>query len=702
LVFCCVASLAGLTSCSGRTQSGPGLPTSLSPSSALVAGSATRKTFDAPPASAPAYTPQTFVGYQHTDDIFQHSDDVYQQPNSIEVVPQGQTPSANADGSQPVPLAGGIVTYPDGSTQVTDQSGAFVPANSSYVQENAATIESDPSSGISVTVEDAAGADQPLSMQLQAGQVEGKPGDGNGRQSQSIRAVTGNGRLPDIAAIVALPRTVEVRDGASVPLSIVALDKDGHATLLAGASITWTSPSAGSLVTHPDGSATYRAPATGSGIDRFAATILGSDGTPAFKAGVAVAYVGRERLSRVPVSLIGADGSSASPSTRLGFVRNASGESAGANSAQSMWFAERSPHGNLTVRLPSDGTFVPFALSTQGYSSVNAPGGTQPFSPAEDAERALFTLGTSPFSLPRPVAVEPSTAIRDADLLSAVPRERNLFDPASGLASLLATPFAPAAGTVASGTFAGWTFEWQGSSSAPTLVLLESLNGRGGTASATISPLGDGATFAFARYRSATALDLTRPLVAAQDGSLLTSDGAWSQSPAGAGVTASLQLNLYDLEHQTPGIPAFSERGTFLGAAVANAAYRSMSIYDDAGYELWTYDAERTVPDRSGSFAYVAQATRATPYSGGATMRHFQASGNGGTGVDSVVLRERESGASVSYDIAPTLSGFHVTDGIVSLGSAPVATFRIDASGHVRAEVGAQSPGGRVPLEFPL
>jgi hypothetical protein len=202
--------------------------------------------------------------------------------------------------------------------------------------------------------------------------------------------------------------------------------------------------------------------------------------------------------------------------------------------------------------------------------------------------------------------------------------------------------------------------------------------------------------FRFVSYSSPTPLSLAAPLLAAQPGTLIRTEGLWKQSMQTTGTfIAHVDQNVYSTVRQTAGSPQYVEHVEYQRDAAGNVAF-SDTFRDGAGRPLWTMGAARA----PATIANAASSQKLYSYSG--TMRRFYTSSNGGASANFVLggttngdgsgdalLSNADTGVATSFHLNAASAADVASNGIMRDGSgAVVATFTIDKTGAVQGIVG--------------
>lgn len=515
----------------------------------------------------------------------------------LEVVPSGGQPVAPSGGQVGQPDAGAIVTYPDGSTQIADASGDFVPAQSTYAQANAHQLETSPEAQPYVVVSDAQGKAAPTALYVSAYNGATLATASFARRPQGgLRLASSSQPTVSLGGVRTLPAGFALFTNETTTLHVQGVDIDGHLTALTSAQISWNA--AQGIVTPIAGTAeAIYAPPQISGSSSTLDTITATVGF----AGSSLQFTATSTAQVFP------------PGAGVllsGTVSNASG-SALANSAALFvqanvprvfhpyyWLALAGGAGSYSRYVPANQLLtsilgITAASSGGAFGYVVADSSAAP----NQAQPSMFTSGnmgtsqTDGLMLPASPVAYIDTAglaknsipplipfLRDAHSATSNALTRHVYDADSGIQALLASPPAssslPSPSTPAllsSGMFYHWCYQWEMLAGAETLVLEEnsgSTCAQGGNDAFTVTPGSTTGAYSFVHYYlSSGTYAVSGPTLDPTNGgsALLAHTGSWMQTLQESSGTitsdsATVQGQYYNQSHQTLGTPAYDEQ----------------------------------------------------------------------------------------------------------------------------------------------
>jgi len=535
----------------------------------------------------------------------------------LEVTPGNAAPVAPPGGSVGAAAAGAVVTYPNGSTQVADAAGAFVPSASAYAVGNAAAIQTNPVAQPHVKVAVPGGQSQPAATYVSAYGAASIAMSSLRRPAAQARFAEGSGALTNLAGVLVLPVATALSPGDVMTLQVEGTDVDDLPTSLQDATITWSSASGASITSIAGtGSAVYAAPAV-TGSTPLTDTVTATVRVP----GSNVAYAATSRV----ITIAPAAGFTVSG------VLQTSGDTPLAGGTALFvqddapriypsfnWFANADASGNYSRTLPANTDFgvslSPPASAAPGgaanfYPAVLPPGGESSYTTSAAGGSASVNLalgnGDAGFDDAHDDAAKaypaPVTAVRDAWYATASAVHPYPFDADSGLqqilasvppASTLPSPAQPT--TVPTGLLAQWCYQWVALGGAPALVVVENAGaacGSPGNLAYVITPGSTPGAYAFAGYvLPSGSFPMASPLNPSPGAALLSVAGTWTQTPAPAGAApsndaASIQLGFYGQGSQVLGSPLYAESFQYtytLGGGMAMVQLSNESLTDPA------------------------------------------------------------------------------------------------------------------------
>lgn len=638
----------------------------------------------------------------------------------FDIVPAG---SSEDSSFQPQPAPGVVVTYPDGSQQVTAADGTFNPAKSTYFNANLATLETNPDAAAYVTVTDPSAKTVPLYTQLDASWITL---GGAATLSASARRLASTASVAALASVSIRPGTANAISGSVVPIEVVGVDSDGNVEDVGGFSIKWSASAGAVSPVVGTASALYTAPASGSGYDVVSAVVTAPGTNATFSASANFAYF--DSSNTLALSGVVSSTKPLPQSPVAAFMQR---QNVPAVFGAYFWFAPIDPvSGAFTVQVPKNVTLTPLAEGgfngTTSFVGLSQGGGAALVTGSVAAAPIAFTLPAAapPFVPPTPAPPPPvGSYISDAWNASGLPQAVHLFDADSGLNEpppngvlsyphVMSTP-AP----VPAGLLSGWSYQWELNGGSYSLTLVEASNGVVGTHSATIVPQGNG-EYSYISYVSPVPLSTANPLVAQQSSSVLDSGGTWTQSGSPSTTfNASVTIQYYTATRQTLGAPDHIETLVYSRSAAGVVTFLPDTVFDSASRPLWSLVATRSASNASNYgtsgpvYSYTGSLTRYYYLSNGQqSTASFDLSGaTNGDGSGQATYKNHATGQTVSYSlVAPGTSGaLRAQNGVVTdpnLVPSQIATFSVSAGGVVNATVFADPANGFPgnPLSFSL
>lgn len=609
-----VALACTLTACGGAGSSSPGAP-----------AGGTRST----PTPPPALTTKAFhiIGPASV--------------HAIVIAAAGAPVSVPAGFQLAGPVAGGVLTYPDGSTQVTDANGMFSPASAAYVQQHSITLQT-------------SGVTQPsLKISGSSGAV--------GTANLIPLAAASNAPL---AGVTLLPNAAEVFSGEAVVLSAAGTDADDRVAPLDTASITWSS-AAGATIAAIGGTAqaVYIAP-SGAAMqtDVVTATV--------HVAGSAAVYSATSHVTTIPAAAgYGVSGAIASASGSP--LANASAVFLADDPPRVYpsfdFYAQADANGAYSRLLPANSSFG-LAVLAPGATPAVLSGTTSTDLQTGNAGTngiANLTASTGEYDDTKDDAKnafpDPIVSVRDAwfaqELLRPYP-----FWADSGVLAVLAAPAvanaAPA--PVGSGLFAQWCYQWQSRGGSNVLTIVE--NGDASCSSSgndafEITPQAAAGSYAFAEYRALSGGYALGGTLSASSGALLVATGSWQQSLSGTpaaplGDTANVQISFYGPISAAASVAqlafdyGYSANGTSAAMQISNAALgdssAALTLATGSGSASRSAAASACVGVAASCYAGSASITRT--YAGSATRAYQAQTAIDGDGSMSFTVSSANSG----------------------------------------------------------
>lgn len=519
------------------------------------------------------------------------------------------------------PVAGGVLTYPDGSTQTTDANGAFSPSSSTYVQQHSFALQTS-----AVT--------QPA---VKVNSISGSLGTTN------VAALAASSSAA-LGGITVSPNAAEIFSGDTVVLTLTGTDVDDRVVSLADASITWSS-AAGATIAPIGGTAQaiYVGP---SAAATQTDTITASIHIP----GSSATYSSTSRVTTIP---------SAQGFTVSGTLSNASGAPLANASAVFLaddpprvypsfdFYAQGDANGAYTRLLPASAQFGLAALAPGAFSATLAGTSSNEFQTgaagAGGVANLIVTSGEyddtkddASNAFPDPIV-----SVRDAWLAQELLRPYPFWAD-SGVLALLAAPPAlnAAAAPVGSGLFAHWCYQWQSRSGQNVLTLVENTGTActsGGNEAFEITSGSTSGSFTFTHYRASSGAYPLGAALSASSNALLVASGSWQQTITGtaaapAGDTASVQIAQFGPASTGASLAqlsftyGYTASGTSATMQIANGTLSDtragLALASATGSESRSTDASLCAGAASACYSGSAAITRS--YAGSAT-RTYQA-----------------------------------------------------------------------------
>ena len=499
-------------------------------------------------------------------------------------------------------IAGAVITYPDGSQQVADQQGNFVPSQSAYGVAFHAQLELNAGAQPMVVLSDPAGAARARAMVVSAYRANSVAAGFFARVPAGAYRARAADATINLAGVSTLPAFVPLFSGERAALNVEGLDDSGRVTSLQNAAIRWRAQS-GSLVQVPGTNQVFYTAPAGSGADVITATVSLPASSVTFSASSNVAVYDRASAVAVSGRLIGIGGAPIAGAAAL-FLQT--DQPALAESV--FWTSLGSAQGAYRRTLPANGIFatgigLPAAASPSGAFSyfvaglggttgitTGAPGTSTALDLAPAPPATIFTNALDQVQSATPPII---SLVRDAWGATGIASSHNAYDADSGVLPILIavpatlpSPARPAA--IAEGQFAGWCYQWIAQGAAAALIVIANADANctmpGNTAYA-ITPVAS-ATYAYVRYSLAHPYALASPLNAAPPDALLAEAGTWMQNVQFSGGTISsdaisASAEAYDDGHQTLGSPAYRERAQY-NYALGSNGLATVTILSDA------------------------------------------------------------------------------------------------------------------------
>ncbi|GAC1402701.1 MAG: hypothetical protein NVSMB64_02940 [Candidatus Velthaea sp.] len=679
-----------------------------------------------PSAAAPAPTPPPTTGRQYlTRFVVSLSGQ-----RSLQVYPLTGAPVAPPGGTVGGVVAGAVVSYPDGTTQIADATGSFAPFRSTYAQARQKLLQTSPQSQPVVIVSDPKGTAKPVAAHVSA------YASGSTVSVRAVRTIRSLRRQPraagvsiNIAGIATLPSVQSVNSGDQVIFDLEGSDDQGNVVALEGARIAWSAQLGVITPIAGTNEAVYFAPvfAAGAQVDTIDANVAIPGTSVSFDSTSAVTAIGSATATTVGGIARTGDGSPIAGGVTL-LVQNNLPRGFGPD----YWLGTTDATGAYTQVVPASTSFTP-AL---GVPPAQSPSGAFDLFAALAGGNPAFTTGGAGAVFALDLMLPPAAAayvdIPSADALpSAVGNVRDawyatttdltaaLFQPDSGVQPLLANPpggmlpFPAQPQPVGSGAFAQYCYQWETIDGAASLVLVEATGANcsaPGNVALIVTPTAVNA-FSFARYAQATPYAIAAPLDPVPPGAFVVAAGNWLQAPVQSGGQivsddVSAGYRLYDLAHQSLNAPLFDETLTThydrLGSGSKTMILADTIVAHDTGVAISAYTGARTefAPCSAGSgaqcLALMGTLTRTYTSDAGPFSRAFNIDvRQNGDGSGTLTYASATSGdlgrvvIPLASNAAATAANCRVCAGAPGLeydidGTTQVASFTITTAGLVQ------------------
>lgn len=503
--------------------------------------------------------------------------------NAAPVLPPGATDQG--------PLANAVVIYPDGSKQIADATGMFVPSQSAYGQKHKALLGSSAQSQPAVMVVDPRGAASPLYATIPAyssaaGLIH-RVAQNAMRRGFSMR-MRAQGVQTNLAGITLLPQQSSLLSSGLLYLNVLGTDANNNVVDLSGSQITW-SANFGQVAALQNGtSAYYFPPALSTGAEPdvvYVAVAINGDPNNVFYASAPVSVIapasaatvsGTISVSGTPVPQGLAVFAQAPPSTLF---------------TPTLWLAQADANGNYTAQIPANAKFAlgvgvdqPFSPSgSYGVFLAQQPNGTNSYTSVGQGASDTLALTLDPSGVPFSFASPYDTGsvpayvsfIRNAWYGGHEAVVERIFEADSGIQSLLQNvpssfPSPANVAPVGGGQLSRWCYQWQSIGGTPSLVVAENTDKtctQPGNTAYVVTPNGGG-SFTYAKYASSTLYSLSGTIDVITN-SLLVESGTWSQAvttDANGNITSDVVNDnggFYDVDNQVLDSPVYSESATY-------------------------------------------------------------------------------------------------------------------------------------------
>lgn len=517
------------------------------------------------------------------------------------------------------PVAGALITYPDGSVQIADSSGVFLPSASSYAQKNQNKLQTDPNAQPLIVVSDPAGQAKPSTARVAAYVSAPLAVSAMVRSTKSGTL----GSIENLAGISLLQPNSSIFSTDSLNLDVQGTDVNNNVVDLSSATIAYpaTTPAGGSIVQIPGTTeAYYFPPALGSGstTDSISVSVSAPNTSTQFTANNTVLVVASSNAVQVSGTMQ-TSGGTPMPAALALFAQLSK------YFPPNYWLASADSSGNYIANVPADQLFnivvgAPPSFSPTGNLDLFVGSSSADGSDTSYAAGAPGTATLGLFLPPSPIIFTNAGAdslpsfvgfVRDAWYNSVDASQTRIFDAASGIQALLAAvPSAfpsPAAPTpIGSGVFATWCYQWQQPGGVTTLLVAEAEGpncSQPGNDGYTVSPGPNANAYSYVKYTSNTAYTIASPLDVTTN-AMLVKSGTWSQTLTGSpsaitSDTASVQVQLYDAANQVFGSPVYNESLQYqytLGPGGLSTEHYSNDTRTSAadGSIVAVYDATKT------------------------------------------------------------------------------------------------------------
>lgn len=505
-----------------------------------------------------------------------------------EIVPAGSAAVLGQGETDAGPIPNGIVIYPDGSKQIADANGYFVPYLSSYGTKNSARLQGNAQAQPQVIVVDPKGSAAASTGVVEAYRIAQSLV--KARSTQSLRRGFATKMASvvsptNLAGVTLLPAYASMISTGLLDLDVEGTDASNTIVSLSGAQISWSSALGAQIIPFNGAQSAYYFPpalASGSAIDTITVAVqVGSDPNNVFYSSTQVNVLG-------PGSTTTAQGTITANATPVPQALAVFAEPGPSQLfAPTLWLAQTDANGAYTVQLPEQrnyalGVGLPDAYSPTGSYDVvvaqQANGSTTFASGAAGATQTANLLpapGSIPFSFASPydTGSVPSYVpfVRNAWYATYGTILRRVFEADSGIQPLLASvpatlPYPANPAPVGGGQFAKWCYQWQSIGGTTSLVLIENTGTsctQPGNDALVVTPTGN-AAYSYVKYASSTIY----PIVGTVDvvtNSLLVESGSWSQTLATdssgkiTSDTATVAGQFYDVNNQALGYPVYNE-----------------------------------------------------------------------------------------------------------------------------------------------
>lgn len=576
------------------------------------------------------------------------------------VVAAAGTPVSVPAGFQLVgPVADGVLTYPDGSTQTTDANGMFSPASSSYVQLHSAAIQTSAVTQPSIKVSSPSGA----------------------LGTTNLLALAAAPNAP-LAGVTVVPNAAKLFSGEIVVLSAAGTDTDDRIASLADASITWSS-AAGATIAPVSGTAQalYVGPSLATAqTDVVTARVHVAGSSAAYSATSHVTTIPSSQGYAVSGTITGATGAPLSNASAVFLADDPPRVYPSFD-----FYAQGNANGAYSRLLPANASFGLAVLAPGAMPAVLTGTSTNELQTGNAGASGVANLTATSGELDdakddaKNAFPDPVVTTRDAWLAQELMRPYPFWAD-SGVLAVLAAPAvvnaAPA--PIGSGLFAQWCYQWQSHSGANVLTVVENANAScsaSGNEAFEITPQATAGSYAFTAYRLLSGGYPLGGTLSASSNALLAATGTWQQTlsgPAAAplGDSAAVQMAFYGPASTGASIAqlsfayGYTASGTSATMHVSNASLGDSSaglvLATAAGSASRSTDASACAGAAAACYAGTAAITRM--YAGSATRTYRAQSTIDGDG-------------SMSFTVASTNAGD------ASAAVLPVASAQTRAAG---------------------
>lgn len=546
------------------------------------------------------------------------------------------------------PLANGVLTYPDGSTQMTDANGKFSPAAASYVQKYSALLQSSSVVQPAIKITSSSGV----------------------RGTATLAALAASSSAA-LAGVTVAPNAARLFSGETIVLSATGTGTDDRVASLDNASITWNS-AAGATIAPIGGTAqaVYIAPATAAS-DVITATVHAASGA---------AYSATSHVATIPVSQ-GYAVSGTIVASSGGPMANASAVFLADDPPRVYpsfdFYAQADANGLYNRLLPPNATFglavfAPGAMQAAltgtstnelqtGSSGASGIANLTALSGAYDD-----TKDDASNAFPDPIV-----SVRDAWFAQQLTRPYPFWAD-SGVLGVLGAPAvvnAPAA-PIGSGLLARWCYQWQPGSGGNVLTIVENADAScssPGNEAFQITPQPASGSYAFTQYRLLSGAYALGGTLSPQANAQVVATGTWQQSLSGPATTptgdsAQVRIAFYGPAGGGAAIAqasfayTYAPNGTGAVMQITNAA-----LNDAAGNTLAAASASaaRSVGASgcagSSAACYAGSAAITRTYAGAVTRSYQSQYGIEGDGSMSfsVASTNATDASAVTFAVAP-------------------------------------------------